>query len=137
MGTRAHKPTRGATARLLLGTVSLLVVFCHRAAALDRPLDLTQYTHTAWTARDGLKGSTRSIVQTPDGYLWIGTEFGVVRFDGVRFVPWSPPPGERLPSPNILALVAGRDGTLWIGTLEGLASWKDGRLINYPEIRAG
>ena len=44
---------------------------------------------------------------------------------------------KRLPSPNILALVAGRDGTLWIGTLEGLASWKDGRLINYPEIRAG
>ena len=122
--------------RIVLGALCMFW-WCSRVSALDPSLDLTQYIHTAWTARDGLKGSTRSIVQTPDGYLWIGTEFGLVRFDGVRFVPWSPPPGEGLPSPNILALVAGRDGTLWIGTLEGLASWKDGRLINYPEIRAG
>ena len=98
MRMRAHSPARDAIVRLVLGAVSLLVVVCPRAPALDRPLDLTQYTHTAWTARDGLKGSTRSIVQTPDGYLWVGTEFGLVRFDGVRFVPWSPPPGERLPS---------------------------------------
>ena len=134
MRMRAHSPARDAIVRLVLGAVSLLVVVCPRAPALDRPLDLTQYTHTAWTARDGLKGSTRSIVQTPDGYLWVGTEFGLVRFDGVRFVPWSPPLGERLPSPNIMSLLATRDGTLWIGTLHGLASWKDGKLISHPEI---
>jgi len=137
MGARARSLIRGAIARLVLGTVSLLVVVCPRTAALDPSLDLTQYTHTAWTARDGLKGSTRSIVQTPDGYLWIGTEFGLVRFDGVRFVAWSPPPGERLPSTNIMSLLAARDGTLWIGTLEGLASWKNGKLIQYPEIKGG
>ena len=137
MKTRGHWPTRIAISRLVLGAVSLLVVVCPRAPALDPSLDLTQYTHTAWTARDSLKGSTRSIVQTPDGYLWVGTEFGLVRFDGVRFVPWSPPPGQHLPSPNIIALLVARDGTLWIGTLGGLASWKDGRLIQYPEINAG
>jgi len=124
-------------ARLVLGAVSLLVAVCPRAPALDPSLELTQYTHTAWTAPEGLKGSTRSVVQTPDGYLWLGTEFGLVRFDGVRFVPWSPPPGQRLPSSNILALLAARDGTLWIGTLDGLASWKDGKLILYPEIHGG
>ena len=137
MRTRAHTPTRVAIARLVFGAVSLLVVVCPRAPALDPSLDLTQYTHTAWTAPEGLKGSTRSIVQTPDGYLWLGTEFGLVRFDGARFVPWSPPPGQHLPSPNILALLATRDGTLWIGTLEGLASWKNDKLIQYPEIHGG
>ena len=113
------------------------MVLCPRAPALDPSLDLTQYTHTAWTAPEGLKGSTRSIVQTPDGYLWLGTEFGLVRFDGARFVPWSPPTGQHLPSPNILALLATRDGTLWIGTLEGLASWKEDKVIQYPEIHGG
>ena len=126
-----------AIARFALGALILLTSLCPRAPALDPLLDLTQYTHTAWTARDGLNGSARSIAQTPDGYLWIGTEFGLVRFDGARFVQWSPPPGQQLPSPNIVALLAARDGTLWIGTLEGLASWKDGRLTHYPEISGG
>ena len=126
-----------AIARLGFGAFVLASLLCPRAPALDPSLDLTQFTHTAWTAPEGLKGSTRSIVQTPDGYLWLGTEFGLVRFDGVRFVPWSPPPGQHLPSPNILALLATRDGTLWIGTLEGLASWKNDKLIQYPEIHGG
>ncbi len=137
MRTRGHWQTRTAISRLVFGAISLLVVLCPRAPALDPSLDLTQYTHTAWTASAGLKGSTRSIAQTPDGYLWLGTEFGLVRFDGVRFVPWSPLPGQHLPSPNILALLATRDGTLWIGTLEGLASWKEDKLIQYPEIHGG
>src|ERR1700691_6225241 len=103
--------------------LGILLACCPRAFASDPSLELTQYTHTAWTAREGLKGSTRSIVQTPDGYLWLGTEIRTVRFDGVNFVPWTPPRGERLPSPNILALLAARDGPLWIGTFNGLASW--------------
>ena len=133
---RARTLTTSATAHLVLYAVILSVV-CAHAAALDPSLDLTQYVHTAWTARDGLRGSVRSIVQTPDGYLWLGTEFGIVRFDGVQFVPWSPPPGQQLPSNNIVALLASHDGTLWIGTLEGLASWKDGRLTQYPEVEGG
>ena len=137
MTARAHTLPKVRIARLVFGAVCLLVVLCPRAPALDPSLQLTQYTHTSWTGRDGLKGSTRSIAQTPDGYLWLGTEFGLVRFDGVRFVPWSPPPGQHLPSSNILALLAARDGTLWIGTLNGLASWNGDKLILHPEISGG
>ncbi|MFY9937090.1 MAG: PAS domain S-box protein, partial [Silvibacterium sp.] len=62
------------------------------------------------------------------------TESGLLRFDGVRTVKWQPPPGESLPSNDIRDAMAGRDGTLWLGTAKGLASWKDGKLTQYPEL---
>ena len=102
---------------------------------MDPTLDVSQYAHTAWKIREGFTESyIVSITQTPDGYLWLGTESGLVRFDGVRAVPWQPPAGEQLPSNYISGLLAARDGTLWIATLKGLASWKNGKLTNYPEV---
>jgi len=113
----------------------ILLACCACAFALDPSLDISQYSHAAWSIQDGsLPGAVRAITQTPDGYLWLGTEFGLTRFDGVRFVPWAPPSGRHLPSTNIRSLLAARDGTLWIGTLEGLASWKDGTLNEYAEF---
>ena len=113
---------------LLLGT-SVCV------SALDSSLDVSQYAHTVWKIREGFtKGTIFSMAQTPDGYMWLGTEFGLVRFDGVRAIPWQPPAGEHLPSNYIRDLLVGRDGTLWIGTVKGLASWKNDRLTEYPEV---
>ena len=97
---------------------------------------MSQYAHTTWRVRDGFfKGAVWAIAQTPDGYIWLGTEFGLLRFDGVRAVPWQPPGNQSLPSTDILSLLVARDGTLWIGTAKGLASWKDGRLVEqYAEL---
>jgi len=115
--------------------LGIVLACCAWASALDPSLDISQYAHTAWKVSEGFsKGVIFSIAQTPDGYLWLGTEFGLLRFDGVRAVPWQPPPGEQLPSSNIRSLLAGRDGTLWIGTREGLARWKDGKLTVHPEL---
>ena len=75
-----------------------------------------------------------AIAQTPDGYLWLGTEYGLLRFDGVRHVPWQPPSDQQLPSTSIWSLLAARDGSLWIGTAKGLAKWKDGKLTKIAEL---
>jgi len=105
------------------------------ASALDPSLDISQYAHTAWRVRDGfVKDEILSIAQTPDGYLWLSTEFGIYRFDGVRAVPWHPPGGVQLPSNFVGLLLSAHDGTLWIGTLKGLSSWKDGKLTQYREV---
>jgi PAS domain S-box-containing protein len=104
------------------------------AGALDRSRQLSQYGHTAWRVEDGVfAGAPNVITQTTDGYLWIGTQAGLTRFDGVRFVSWRAPEGKSLPSSRINSLLGARDGSLWIGTAMGLAHWRDGELINYRD----
>ena len=111
-----------------------LVASCGCGFALNPGLDISQYAHTAWTVRDGFSlGNIYAIAQTPDGYLWLGTEFGLFRYDGVRSLPWQPPAGQHLPDRNINSLLVTRDGTLWIGTFAGLLTWSGGKLIPRPE----
>ena len=103
------------------------------AFALNPALDVSQYAHTAWKIREGFaKGGINDIAQTPDGYLWLGTDFGLLRFDGVRAVPWQPPSGQSLASEYVMRLLAARDGTLWIATIKGLAAWNGRTLTGYP-----
>ena len=126
---RARKDRRAVIA------LAILLAFCPCAFPLDPSLDINQYAHTSWKISEGFtKGRTFSIAQTSDGYLWLGTEFGLLRFDGVQATPWQPPSGEHLPSSFISKLLVARDGTLWIGTHKGLASWKAGKLTQYPEV---
>ena len=121
---------------LLTTLFSIVLASCGCAFALDPSHDISQYAHTAWKVGNGLtSGKINAIAQTPDGYIWLGTDFGLFRFDGVRAVPWRPPAGHQLPSNNVSSLFASRDGTLWVGTLKGLVSWKNGRLTEYPDLK--
>jgi signal transduction histidine kinase/ligand-binding sensor domain-containing protein len=105
------------------------------ALALSPSLQVSQYAHYAWTVRDGFSlGNVYTMAQTPDGYLWLGTEFGLFRFDGVRFLPWQPPAGQQFPDKNINSLLVTRDGSLWIGTFAGLVILKDGKLARPPAL---
>jgi ligand-binding sensor domain-containing protein len=105
------------------------------SAAATLTLDVSQFAHASWTVGNGFaKGAIYSIAQTPDGYLWLGTEFGLLRFDGVTTTPWPP---DRPIANEVPSLIAARDGTLWIGMAGGLASWKDGHLTRYAELSPG
>ena len=127
-----------ARMRLTLAVLSFAVsgsLFAPGARALDPSLHITQYAHRSWTVREGFtKGPMVAIAQTTDGYLWLGTGAGLLRFDGVRAVPWVPPEGARLPSPGVHSLLTGHDGTLWIGTMRGLVGWKSGRATEYEQL---
>jgi len=102
-----------------------------QAFALDPHKGLTQYSRTVWTQQQGLPQDTiRSVVQTSDGYLWIGTDEGLARFDGYEFTTYRKGKAG-LPSNSITALAAATDGTLWVGTSSGLAEYRDGRFRTY------
>lgn len=129
---RAREP--GVRGVVWVSFVALLLAT--PAAGLDPSTALTQYGHTAWRVRDGFfAGPPGVIAQTKDGFLWIGTDTGLIRFDGVKLEPWRPPAGSSLPDDRIVGLLGTRDGSLWIGTANGLARWYGGKLTVYA--RAG
>jgi len=89
---------------------------------------LTQYAHTAWRFQEGVfDASPVSIAQTTDGFLWIGTLNGLIRFDGVHFESWNDRLHE-LHTCCALSLLGSSDGSLWIGTGVGLAKLYGGKL---------
>jgi signal transduction histidine kinase/ligand-binding sensor domain-containing protein len=103
------------------------------AHALDPRTPITQFGHDVWQQGDGLpQNSVEAIAQTLDGYLWFGTEEGLVRFDGLRFVVFSRNGPEGLRHDSVKALMAARDGSLWVGTNGGgVARHVAGRFTMY------
>src|SRR5271165_382345 len=93
-----------------------------------------QIVHEFWSFRDGAPQVVESLAQTTDGYLWLGTESGLYRFDGVRFERFQSPFGEQLPATDVACLFAPRTGGLWIGYRVGelpFSFLKSGKLTNF------
>lgn len=120
-----HALLRGAAYAL----VAFLLVDCRPAAALDLHRTLTQAFRRIWQVQQGLPQATIScILQTREGYLWLGTSGGLVRFDGVRFTPLFDHSAKLDDSIWIRALCQGLDGALWIATDgDGLIRLHNGR----------
>jgi signal transduction histidine kinase/ligand-binding sensor domain-containing protein len=100
---------------------------------------LSGYTVTSWTLADGIPiGPIYAIAQDADGYLWLGTTRGVVRFDGARFTPWDSISSTPLPGGDALSLSAARHGTLWVGFARTtnrvtVAALRNGELLNVSD----
>ena len=117
----------------LLGRTSYLILILlllpgigGSGLALDSDRELSQFGHEVWLTENGLPQNTvHAIAQTANGYIWIGTEEGLARFDGVRFTVFDKQNTAQLKSNYIRTLLADRQGALWIGTAEGLV-----RLLN-------
>ena len=100
-----------------------------RAAAPDHLL--TGYSLTSWTDGDGVPlGTVYSIGQDRDGYLWVGADAGLLRFDGLRFTPWEVLSDDALPKSSVSAVCVSRDGSLWAGFADGggVRRLRDGQL---------
>ncbi len=69
----------GKARTYLVFSLAVLLARCISAFALNPMLDATQYARTSWKVRDGaINGWVAAFAQTSDGYLWLGTEFGIV-----------------------------------------------------------
>jgi len=104
-----------------LGLAALLL-WAAAASALDPDKAFHHYVIDRWTTQSGLpQTSVLSITQDRAGYIWVGTQGGLARFDGMRFTSYTPEDTPGLPGIWIRALLTDRDGRLWIGTYKGLA----------------
>jgi diguanylate cyclase (GGDEF)-like protein len=121
----------------------LLLCCAPAAQALKADKAFTNYVLDTWSIQDGLPQiSALSLAQDRTGYVWVGTQSGLARFDGVRFVNYTPQDTPALGGIWIRALLADRDGRLWIGTYKGLAVLEDGRFravqaadqVRYPSL---
>ena len=109
-----------------------MLSFAVAAVALEPTTPLANYGRQAWVMENGLPQNTvQALAQTRDGYLWIGTEVGLVRFDGSGFQVFDTHSKPALPGNDVRCLLATDHGTLWIGTGDGLARWKNGTATTY------
>jgi diguanylate cyclase (GGDEF)-like protein len=118
--------------------VLLLLACAGPAAALDPRKSITQYALQVWKTENGLpQNSIQAIAQTRDGYLWLGTERGLVRFDGVQFTVFDKGNTPGLQSANTQALYEDRAGNFWVGTWGGLHLIREGRVAATYTTREG
>jgi signal transduction histidine kinase/ligand-binding sensor domain-containing protein len=101
-------------------------------ASLDPAKAITQYVRQTWQAGSGLPHNTvMAMGQTADGYVWLGTEEGVARFDGDRFTVFDKRNTPALRNDSIFSLLVDHKGDLWIGTRGGLARYSRGRFEGF------
>jgi signal transduction histidine kinase/ligand-binding sensor domain-containing protein len=109
----------------------LLVAVSYNLFALDRDRTIAQFLHTGWAAADGAPSGVHGLAQTTDGFLWLASTNGLIRFDGVRFQRYEPKQGDTLQDRDISALLATPDGGLWIGRAGRAVFLKNGVAITY------
>ena len=116
--------------------ILLLIAGCTiRVFALDPGKAISQYGRNVWSKQNGLPSTAVNVVlQTHDGYLWIGTTAGLYRFDGERFDWINTDPRDNENRVTITALCESSDSSLWIGTAN---SWvyrlKNGKIFHHGE----
>ncbi|WP_426748844.1 two-component regulator propeller domain-containing protein [Myxococcus faecalis] len=132
-GHRLRAASRGLGGFVLLAGL----VLAWPGLALDPQRWVSQYSQDSWRSDDGLpQNSLLSMAQTRDGYVWLGTWEGLVRFDGSRFVVFDKRNTPELRNHTIKALAEDASGVLWVGTDQGLVSYVDGRFERAPGASA-
>ena len=97
-----------------LSICTLLLCLVATVSALNPDRDIHQLAHRSWGEGEGYPGRAEALAQTADGFLWIGTDNGLFRFDGVQFERYVPTSGDKLSGGPIRGLLALPDGSLWV-----------------------
>ena len=129
---------RPVTLQSVLVLAALIACLAPVPIGASRPTKgLDDFSVRTWNENDGLFASRiTAIEQDADGYLWLGTDVGLVKFDGVRFVPVTQIGDISLPTAPVPTLLSTKDGSLWISTVGrvGLVRWRNGVATQYgPE----
>jgi ligand-binding sensor domain-containing protein len=128
--------SRRYVACLIPGIASLfLLVDARPALALDSSKPVGQYSLAAWQTEDGLPHNlVQAIAQTPDGYVWLATQEGLARFDGVRFTVFDRRSTAAMTANDVETVFASRDGSLWVGVYGGtLLRYQNGAFRSYSK----
>ena len=129
---RAGAPHRARLRAWCAALACAWLLLCAQAAhALDPQRQIAQFHHTAWTVREGAPGQITALAQTTDGYLWLATQVGLYRFDGVQFERHDPPGDQAFPATSISTLYPTADGGLWIGFRYGAVSLLRGEHVTH------
>ena len=119
--------------RLLLILFPGLFFFSRTPANGHHTSPLLQYIHKIYTSDEGLpQNRARAIVQSHDGFLWIGTQDGLARFNGMTFQVFDKENTPALKHNDITSLIEADDSSLWIGTFNGLTKLKNGVFTCQP-----
>jgi signal transduction histidine kinase/ligand-binding sensor domain-containing protein len=120
--------------RLIAACVAVLSGVLPLRAEADTRSVYDDYTLTSWTDEDGLFGGwIVGLAQDANGYLWVGTVSGLLRFDGLRFERFQPRDGDRFPQRSVSSVYAGRDGSVWVGFSGsgGVCRIRNGRVSDF------
>src|SRR2546421_1808597 len=134
-GQQGFKPlgVNAVNRRLSPDFCSASLFWCTLIILFGTTISAAQYRFDRWTANTGLpQNAVYSILQTKDGYLWLTTLDGLVRYDGVRFTVFDKGNTKGLVTSRFIKLFEARDGALWIVAEEnGLVRYKDGKFTSY------
>ncbi|MCU0287080.1 MAG: response regulator [Acidobacteria bacterium] len=118
--------------RIIILCSILLIFSCFRQYALDPQKPVDFYIHNVWGLEDGLpQNSILAIQQTRDGYIWLGTQEGLARFNGNDFSIIDESNYKGIPTNPVVKLIEDSQGVLWIGSRTGLGQLKEGKFTLY------
>jgi len=130
--------SRGATRWSIALAIAVVAAQSGTLQAVDPAKPFHRYVRDAWSVESGLPQlSAMALAQTADGYIWVGTQRGLARFDGINFRVYGSKDYSELPSDYINALLTDSRGRLWIGTIAGVARIDGDGVLRQVAIRHG
>ncbi len=121
---------------ILVGFLVVHICIVQSSFALDPYKTIAQYIHTNWQTEDGLpQNAVQCILQTRDGYLWLGTQEGLARFDGMKFTVFDKTNAQGINNNSFKSLIQTADGSIWAGTQGGLIHLVGDTFVTYTKDR--